>query len=70
MTVGNSTGLAKSEIWANCTFRHKSGIWQNFAMTSPETLNTEFVVDELIFPPVTHMSYSTARFDSYWILNS
>jgi hypothetical protein len=39
-------------------------------MTSPETLNTKVVVDELIFPLVTHTTYSDARFDSYGILKS
>jgi hypothetical protein len=61
---------AESEIWADCTFRHKSGIWQNFAMTSPETRNTEFVINEFRFPLVTHIAYSDAQFDSYGILKS
>jgi hypothetical protein len=39
-------------------------------MTSPETLNTKVVVNELSFPLVTHTTYSDARFDSYRILNS
>jgi hypothetical protein len=39
-------------------------------MTSPETLNTKVVVNELSFPLVTHTTYSNARFDSYRILNS
>jgi hypothetical protein len=37
-------------------------------MTSPETLNTKVVIDELSFLLVTHMTYSDARFDSYGIL--
>jgi hypothetical protein len=39
-------------------------------MTSPETLNTEFVINELSFPLVTHTAYFDARFDSYRILKS
>jgi hypothetical protein len=39
-------------------------------MTSPETLNAKFVIDELSSPLVTHMTHSDARFDSYGILKS
>jgi hypothetical protein len=39
-------------------------------MTFLETLNTEFAVNELIFPLVTQTAYSAARFDSYRILKS
>jgi hypothetical protein len=39
-------------------------------MTSPETLNMKFSVNELNFPLVTHTAYSDARFDSYGILKS
>jgi hypothetical protein len=39
-------------------------------MTSPETLNTKFSINELSFPLVTHTAYSDARFDSYEILKS
>jgi hypothetical protein len=68
MTVGNSTGRADSEIWADCTFWHKPGIWRNFAITSPETLNTKIAFNEFSFLLVTHTVYSDARFDSYEIL--
>jgi hypothetical protein len=61
---------AESEIWADYTFRHKSGIWQILAMTSPEILNMKFPVNELSFPLVTHMVDSDARFDSYGNLKS
>jgi hypothetical protein len=40
------------------------------AMTSPETLSTKVVFDELRFLLVTHMTYFDARFDSYGILKS
>jgi hypothetical protein len=39
-------------------------------MTSPETLNAKFVIDELSSPLVTHRTHSDARFDSYGILKS
>jgi hypothetical protein len=39
-------------------------------MTSLETLNTKFAINELSFLQVTHMDYSAAWFDSYEILNS
>jgi hypothetical protein len=70
MTVGNLTGLAELEIWVDCTFRHKSRIWWNFAMTTPETLNTKLAANELSFLLVTHAVYYDAQFDSYGILKS
>jgi hypothetical protein len=45
-------------------------IWQNFAMTFLETLNTKVADNDLSFPLVTHMAFSDARFGSYGILNS
>jgi hypothetical protein len=36
-------------------------------MTFPETLNTKIFVKELIFPLVTHMVNSNARFRRYGI---
>jgi hypothetical protein len=60
--------FAETEIWEDHTFRHKSGIWQNFTMTTPETLNTEIAINELSFQVVTHTAYSATRFDSYRIL--
>jgi hypothetical protein len=62
--------FAESEFWADWTFWSKSGFWQNFAMTFPETLNTKVADNDLSFPLVTHMAYSDARFGSYGILNS
>jgi hypothetical protein len=60
----------ESEFWADWTFSSKSGFWQNFAMTFPETLNTKVADNELSFLLVTHMAYSNARFCSYRILKS
>jgi hypothetical protein len=62
--------FAESGFWADWTFRCKSGFWQNFTMTFPETLNTKVADKELSFPLVTHMAYSDARFGSYGILKS
>jgi hypothetical protein len=39
-------------------------------MTSPETLNMKFAVNEFSFPLVTHTAYSDARFESYEILKT
>jgi hypothetical protein len=39
-------------------------------MTSPETLKTEFAINKLSFPLVTHTADSDARFDGYRILKS
>jgi hypothetical protein len=39
-------------------------------MTSPETLNTKVVVNELRFQLVTRTTYSDVQFDSYGILKS
>jgi hypothetical protein len=61
---------AESKIWADYNFRYKSGIWQNFALTSPETLNMKHSANKLRFPLVTHTVNSDARFDSYGILKS
>jgi hypothetical protein len=39
-------------------------------MSTPETLNTEIAINELIFQVVTHTAYFAAWFDSYRILKS
>jgi hypothetical protein len=58
------------EIWTGLTFRHKSGFWQNFAMTSSETLYTKNAVNKLSFLLVTHTAYSDTRFGRYRFLKS
>jgi hypothetical protein len=68
--VGNSTGLLNQEIWADCPFLYKSGFWQNFAITSPETLYTKNVVNKLSFLVVTHMTCLNIRFGRYGFLKS
>jgi hypothetical protein len=62
--------FAESELWADWTFRSKSGFWQNFIMTFLENLNTKVADNELSFTLVTHIAYSDAQFGSYWILKS
>jgi hypothetical protein len=59
--------VAASIFLADHTFLYKIGFWQNFVMTSPETLYTKDVSNELSFLLVTHTTYSDARFDSYRI---
>jgi hypothetical protein len=51
--------------WADLTFRHKLGFWQNFAMTFPESLHMKNAVDEHNFMSVTHMAYYDTRFRRY-----
>jgi hypothetical protein len=47
---------------------YKSGFWNNFAMTSPETLYTKHVFNELRFLLVTHTTYFDIRFGRYEFL--
>jgi hypothetical protein len=47
-----------------------SGFWKNFAITSPETLNTKITVNKLSFPLVTHMALSEEWFGSYGLLKT
>jgi hypothetical protein len=56
--------------WADLTFRHKSGFWQNFAVTIPETLHMKNAVNEYSFTSVTHVAYSDTRFGHYRFLKS
>jgi hypothetical protein len=49
---------------------YKTGSWQNFTMTSPETSHTKNVANELSFPLVTHMTHFDIRFGRYGILTS
>jgi hypothetical protein len=61
---------AGTEIWIDSTFRHKSGIWQTFAMNSPEALHTKLSTNEPRFPLVTHTVNSDVRFGCYGLLKS
>jgi hypothetical protein len=40
--------LLNQNFWADWTFLYESGFWQNFIITSPETLYIKNVVNELI----------------------
>jgi hypothetical protein len=57
-------------FWADSTFLDESGFWENFAMTSPETLYKKDVVNKLIFLPVTHATRFDIRFGCYGVLKS
>jgi hypothetical protein len=52
------------------TFRHKLGLWQNFAMTFPETLHRKSAINEHSFTPVTHMAYFDTRYYRYGFLKT
>jgi hypothetical protein len=52
------------------TFQYESGFWQNFAMTTPETLYMKHIVNELIFLLVTHMTCFNTQFYHYEFLKS
>jgi hypothetical protein len=58
------------KIWTDLTFRHKSGFWWNFTMTSSETLYTKNAVNEHSFTLVTHTAHSGTRFGCYGFLKS
>jgi hypothetical protein len=62
--------LLIQQFWADCTFLYKLGFWQNFTMTSPETLYTKTVGNELRFLLVTHMTCFDTRFNRYGFLKS
>jgi hypothetical protein len=68
--IRNSTGLLNRQFRADCTFRHESGFWQNFAMTSPKSLYMKNAANKLCFPMVTHTAYFGTLFGSYGLLNS
>jgi hypothetical protein len=52
------------------TFWHKSGFWQNFAMTSPEILYTKNAINEHSFLLVTHTACFDTWFGCYGLLKS
>jgi hypothetical protein len=53
--------VAESAFLADHTFLYKTGFWQNFAMTSPETSYMKNVTNELSFLLVTHMTHFEKR---------
>jgi hypothetical protein len=62
--------LLNQDFWADWTILYELGVWQNFAMTSPETLYMKNVANKLSFRPVTHTSCFNIRFDRYGFLKS
>jgi hypothetical protein len=61
---------AETTFLADHTFLYKTGSWQKFAMTSPETSPMKNVTNELSFPLVTHTTHFNIRFGRYGILKS
>jgi hypothetical protein len=55
---------------ADLTFRHKSGFWQNFAVTFSETLHTQNAINEPSFMLVTYMAYFNTRLGRYGFLKT
>jgi hypothetical protein len=49
---------------------YKTGFWQNFAMTSPETSYMKNVTNDLSFLLVTHTTHFDIWFGRYGTLNS
>jgi hypothetical protein len=66
--VGNRSDYSIRENLDRLYFRHKSGSWQKFAMTSLETLYTKNAVNELSFLLITHTDYFDTRFGCYGFL--
>jgi hypothetical protein len=66
----NLNWLLNQQFWADLTFPHESGLWPNFAMTSPETLYTKNFVSELRFLLVTRTTSFNIQFDRYEFLKS
>jgi hypothetical protein len=62
--------VAKTIFLADHNYMYNTGCWQNFAMTSPETLHTEKFTNELSLPLVTHTTHLDIRFGRYGILKS
>jgi hypothetical protein len=56
-------------FWADLTLQHNSGFWQNFAMTSVETLYKKEVINELSFLLVTHTTCFDTWLGRYGFLN-
>jgi hypothetical protein len=62
--------VAEPIILADHTFLYKTGFWQNFGMTSLETLYMKDVANKLSFLLVTHMTCFDMRFGRYGFLKS
>jgi hypothetical protein len=62
--------VAESAFLVKHTFLYKTGFWQNFSMTSPETSYMKNVANELIFLLVTDTTRFDLRFGRYVFLKS
>jgi hypothetical protein len=62
--------VAKTIFLTDHTYLYKTGFWQKFAMTFPETSHMKNVANELRFPLVTHMTHFDKRFGCYGILKT
>jgi hypothetical protein len=62
--------VAESAFLADHTFLYKTGFWQNFAMSSPETSYTKNVTNKLMFLVVTHTTHFDIWFAGYRFLKS
>jgi hypothetical protein len=57
--------VAKTIFLADHTYLYKTGLWQNFSMTSPEYSHTKNVANKLSFPLVTHTTHFGIGFGHY-----
>jgi hypothetical protein len=62
--------VVESAFLADHTFLYKIGFWQNFTMTSLETLYNKNIFNELIFLLVTHTTCFDIGFGCYGFLKS
>jgi hypothetical protein len=62
--------LLNQNFWVDLTFLYKSDFWQKNSMSSPDTLYTKIVANELSFLPVTHTTCFGIRFDRYEFFKS
>jgi hypothetical protein len=62
--------LLNQNFWADLTILYESGFWQNFAMTTLETLYAKNVISKLSFLLVTHTTCFDTQLDRYEFLKS
>jgi hypothetical protein len=62
--------LLNQDFWAELSFQYKSGFWQNFAMTLPETFYTKYVANEPSFLLVTHTTNFNIQINQYEFFKS
>jgi hypothetical protein len=62
--------VAESAFLPDHTFLYKTGFWQNFAMTSPESSYMKNVTKEISFLLVTHTTHFDIWFGRYRFFKS